>query len=71
MRTELDTVINDITWAMSFFTQEGSLESLQCLINTGAVNRFTQLIDHPSMQIAVPALRVVGNVLSSSQSAVA
>ena len=67
IRTQNEQAINDITWGLSFFTQNGTVESLQCLIQAGAVPRLTQLIEHSSMQIAVPALRTVGNILSANE----
>lgn len=71
IRTELDVVCNDICWALSFFTQEGTTESLQCLLYPELVSRLMQLIEHPNIQIAVPAMRIVGNITSSSDPTVA
>ena len=66
-RTEQADVINDIIWGLSFFTQEADEPSLRCLIDVGGVPKIIQLIDHINVQIAIPALRVVGNFLASDQ----
>jgi hypothetical protein len=38
-RTDMDVVINDIIWGLSFFTQTAQEDSLVCLVNTGGVPR--------------------------------
>jgi len=66
-RTDMDVVINDIIWGISFFTQTAEEENLRCLVATGGVPRIIQLIEHAQMQIGIPALRTIGNLLSASK----
>ena len=67
MSTDRDVIINDICWGLSFLTQTASDDSLRVLVNSGAVPRIVQLIEHAEVQIAVPSLRTIGNLLSTPE----
>ena len=71
LRTENDVVINDILWGLSYFTQSGSYERLQCVVQAGLLPYLTKLVEHVNVSISVPALRTIGNVVSSDQAEIA
>ena len=68
-RTDIDAAGVDIVWGLYYFTQQASSESLICLVNTvGSVPKLIELTQHQNLKIAIPAIRTVGNIVSSDES---
>ncbi|KAF2076195.1 hypothetical protein CYY_002495 [Polysphondylium violaceum] len=64
-----DQEINiDATWAVGHMSTNASPEVTQCIVDRPAlVKRMVELMLSPTQAIMVPALRVVGNIASSSE----
>ena len=60
IESEDRTVVNDICWGLSYFTQSGEEEKLACLTQTGVVPRILQLTEHAEVSISTPCVRIVG-----------
>jgi hypothetical protein len=58
-------VLTDACWAFCFLS-EGRSEWIAHIIQTGVVQRFVQLLLHPSGLVQTPALRFVGNITTTS-----
>jgi len=54
-------ILADVCWAFSYIS-DGSQEKIQILIESGVVQRITELLMHSDTIVQTPALRVVGNI---------
>mmetsp|Transcript_46 Transcript_46/g.142 ORF Transcript_46/g.142 Transcript_46/m.142 type:complete len:515 (+) Transcript_46:145-1689(+) len=54
-------ILADVCWAFSYIS-EGSQERIQILIESGVVQRITELLMHAETIVQTPALRVIGNI---------
>ena len=64
-RTEQDVVILDVIWGLSFLTADSNPASLNTIINAGGIPILIRLLEHANLQISIPALRTIGNILAS------
>jgi len=57
-------VLTDACWAFSYFCGDCDHYRVTLMLDTGVLNRMVQLLNHSSVSVIQPALRVVGNVVS-------
>ena len=58
-------VMTDACWALSYLS-DGPNDKIQAVIETGAVARLVELLNHPKHCIQTPALRTVGNIVTGT-----
>eukprot|EP00397_Hematodinium_sp_SG-2012_P004326 GEMP01004337.1.p1 GENE.GEMP01004337.1~~GEMP01004337.1.p1 ORF type:complete len:517 (-),score=127.71 GEMP01004337.1:2509-4059(-) len=58
-------VLTDTCWALSYFT-EGDPQRIAALLESGVLRRIVDLLGHSSSSVQVPALRVIGNVVTGN-----
>ena len=56
-------IIGDICWAFSYISDVGA-RVIPSLLDSGVIPRIIQLMTHEKSSIAVPCLRMVGNILT-------
>lgn len=60
-----EDIIGDICWAMSYISDNGK-RAIPLIIESGVLPRIVQLLEHPTLAIAVSCLRTIGNVLTGN-----
>ena len=63
--TEQHEILNDISWTLSYISDEGGDERIYVFLECGMVKRLIELLHHSQMIIAVPCLRTLGNILTA------
>ncbi len=63
MQNSSEDIIGDICWAMSYISDNGK-KAIPLIIECGVLPRIVQLLEHPTLAIAVSCLRTIGNVLT-------
>ncbi|VVC37270.1 Importin subunit alpha,Atypical Arm repeat,Armadillo-like helical,Armadillo-type fold,Importin- [Cinara cedri] len=58
-------VVSNACWALSYLT-DGSNEKIQVILEAGALNSILKYLDVDDTTILIPALRVVGNIVSGN-----
>ena len=61
-----DEVLSNACWAL-FEISEGIPEGIQLLVNAGVVRRMVELLAHPRANVAAPAFRAIGKVLTGDE----
>ncbi len=67
MENDQEDIIGDICWAMSYFSDNGKT-AIPLILACGILPRIVQLLEHPTLAIAVSCLRTIGNVLTGDDS---
>ena len=59
----------DSSWALAYFTdsEEGEGAALQLVVEIGICARLAELLQHESVDVQAPALRVIGNIISGNE----
>ena len=50
-------------WALSYISDQGE-DRIPYIIETNIVERLVELLDHESVAIAIPCLRILGNLVT-------
>ena len=63
-------ILTDACWALSYISDDSgeSNEKIQAVIDAGIAPRVVQLLSHGLVNIQVPALRTVGNIITGNDS---
>jgi hypothetical protein len=59
--------LTDLCWALSYIG-DGEGKRIQLYLENNILPRLVELLGHPSLQIAIPALRTLGNVITGDDS---
>ncbi|CAD8136216.1 unnamed protein product [Paramecium pentaurelia] len=59
-------VLTDACWAMSYLS-DGDNSRLQTVIDSQVVPTLIKLLDHSSLQLVIPTLRILGNVVTGDE----
>lgn len=62
-------ILANACWALSYLT-DGSNEKIQVILEAGALNAILKYLDVDDTTILIPALRVVGNIVSGNDNQV-
>lgn len=54
-------------WGFSFVTRDSQQSCINQLVESGVVPRLVQLLEHEKVQVSVPTVRTVGNILASEE----
>lgn len=63
IENDLDDILIDVCWAMSYLS-DGGEERIPTILQTGVLPRLVQLLQHPNIAISVPCLRSIGNIVT-------
>lgn len=58
-------MVANACWALSYLT-DGSNEKIQVIIEAGTLNLLLKYLETDDISILIPALRVVGNIVSGN-----
>ncbi|XP_037482486.1 importin subunit alpha-1b-like [Triticum dicoccoides] len=58
-----EEVLTDACWALPYMS-DGTNDKIQSVIESGVFRRLVQLLLHPSASVLIPALRMVGNIVT-------
>lgn len=61
--SEDSEILIDVCWALSYIS-DGSTTIIQGIINSGMLNRITELLMHMDTRVQTPALRTIGNIVT-------
>jgi len=59
--TDVD-ILSDSLWALHFLSDMGDNECITMIIDHGICPKLVEYLDHPSISIQCPALRIIGNI---------
>jgi hypothetical protein len=60
-----EEVLTDACWSLSYLTTaDGKNDKIQAVIESGVCKRIALLLRHPSYSVQIPALRVIGNIVT-------
>lgn len=68
IRTGMDEVLADVSWGFSFISRDSEERILSSLVTAGAIPRLLQLVECEKINICIPAVRTLGNILASENS---
>lgn len=61
-----EDILIDVCWALSYITNSGE-DRVSLILETGALPKLVQLLNHTNIGIQVPCLRVIGNVVTGTE----
>lgn len=54
----------DVCWALSYLSSGN--KKIQAVVNTGLVPRLIELLDGQEVQVLIPVLRTLGNIVTGN-----
>ncbi len=67
MENNLEEIIVDICWALSYLA-DGAKEKINDFLDARLIQRLVTLINHNNVAIAIPSLRIMGNITTGDDS---
>ena len=61
----VEDILTDVCWALSYISDQGD-DRIPHIINTEITERLVNLLDHENVAIAIPCLRILGNVVTGN-----
>jgi importin subunit alpha-1 len=67
IENDVDDILIDVCWAMSYLS-DGGEDRIPVILQTNVLPRLVQLLSHRNIAISVPCLRAIGNVVTGDDS---
>jgi hypothetical protein len=69
-------ILGNVCWAIFYFTNnkkegETKIDKIQCCIDSGVAPKIIQLFNHSSDGVAIPSVRIIGNIATGNTEQIA